>query len=49
MGRKSKNITYEQMLKSGRIRAKEYYEKNKEKCRQKALERYHRIKNQNLE
>ena len=29
MGRKSKNITYEQMLESGRIRAKEYYEKNK--------------------
>lgn len=46
MGRKSKNITYEEMLESGRKRAIEYYNKNREKCKRKALERYYEIKNQ---
>lgn len=44
MGRKSKNITYEELLAAGRERAKKYYEENKEKCRAKALARYYRIK-----
>jgi hypothetical protein len=45
MGRKSKNITCEEMLESGRKRAIEYYNKNKERLRKKARDRYNRIKN----
>ena len=49
MGRKSKNITYKEMLEAGRKRAIEYYRRNREECRRKSLERYYRIKNASLE
>jgi len=39
------NTEYEEMLIAGRIRAKEYYDKNKERLRKKARDRYNRIKN----
>lgn len=39
------NTEYEEMLIAGRIRAKEYYNKNKERLRKKARDRYNRIKN----
>lgn len=39
------NTEYEEMLVAGRIRAKEYYDKNKERLRKKARDRYNRIKN----
>lgn len=48
MGRKSKNITYEEMLEAGRKRANEYYRRNREECKRKALQRYYKIKNASL-
>ena len=45
MGRNSLNKSYSQVLEENRIRAKLYYEKNKEMCKKKALERYNKLKN----
>jgi len=44
MGRLKKYITPESKLESKRLKAKEYYWKNKEKCDEKSKERYRRKK-----
>ena len=45
MGRKALNKTYEQVLEENRIRSAKYYEKNKDLCKKKAMDRYNKLKN----
>ena len=48
MGRKSLNKSYKQILEEGRLRAKKYYDLNKEKVKRKAMDRYYKLKNDNI-
>jgi len=41
MGRYKKYMTQEQMDEANRIKARRYYERNKEKVKKKNLERYY--------
>ena len=45
MGRKSYNKTYEQILEENRLRAREYYSKNKDEINKKKMEKYYALKN----
>ena len=45
MGRKSYNKTYEQILEENRLRAREYYSKNKDEINKKKMEKYYKLKN----
>ena len=44
MGRKKKYLTEEEKRIAHNIKMMEYYERNKEKLRQKALARYYKLK-----
>jgi hypothetical protein len=44
MGRKSHNKTYDQILEENKLRAREYYFKNKDEINKKKMEKYYKLK-----